>query len=439
MSPSPQLPREPIHRISKPLAQYIRVETSTAFILLLFTIISLTLANSPLSRNFLHIWEIPLGIHLGSFEFSRSIHAWINDGLMTFFFFFISLELKRELIFGELRNPRASAFPIIAAIGGMLIPAIMYILIQKDGSNQQGWSVVMATDTAFVIGCLTLFGKYIPHSLRIFMLSVAILDDIGAVLVVAIVYSHNISWIAILISAIGFIFIHIMKKIGIRSIALYFFIGALIWFAIDASGIHPTVTGVILGLMTPTTTWISDHQLRNILGHMSSYPSGKHWSGNTEDRKELLTTETAAREVLSPLEQLEILLHPWIGYLILPLFALANAGVPISLLDFSNNVTIAIFLSLVLGKPIGILSFSFVADFLRIARRPRDLNWILLIDGSILAGIGFTMAFFIASLAFNQDLIQAARLGVLLASVFSALLGISALLIYKLFLVYRSH
>ncbi|WED44605.1 Na+/H+ antiporter NhaA [Legionella cardiaca] len=430
---SPQLPKELIHWISKPLDRFIRIETSTASLLLLATAISLIMANSPWSESFLSIWDIPLGIRLGNIEFSRPIHGWINDGLMTLFFFFVSLELKRELVFGELRQPKMAALPIVAALGGMLVPAVFYLLLQEGRPGQNGWGTVMATDTAFVIGCLALFGKHIPQSLRIFMLSLAIIDDIGAILVVAIGYSDGITWTALGASVIGFVFVYIIRKLGIRSIIVFFLIGALIWVSVDASGIHPTITGVILGLMTPTETWISDERLRKILEHMVSYPPGEHWSGDTEDRKSLHMTEVASRETLSPVERLEILLHPWIGYLILPLFALANAGVLISFSDFTNEVTLAVFLGFILGKPIGVFGFSFIAEAFGLAKRPRDLNWILLGCGSILTGIGFTMAIFIANLAFNENLINSARLGILLASIFCSLTGIFMLLIYKLF------
>lgn len=433
MSLKPRLPEEPIHRISKPLARFIYIETSTAFLLLFFTIVALILANSPWSRSFLLLWDIPLGFHVGNFEFSRPIHAWINEGLMTLFFFFVSLELKRELVFGELREPRMAALPIMAAFGGMFVPALLYLFFQAGEPGQNGWGTVMATDTAFVIGCLALFGNFIPQSLRMFMLSLAIIDDVGAILVVAIGYSQGIAWMTLIISVLGFILVHIMKILGIRSIAIYFFIGALVWFVIDKSGIHPTITGVILGLMTPTKTWVSDKRLHKILENVVSYPPGEHWSSDIEERRALHMAEVASREALSPVERLEILLHPWVGYLILPLFALANAGIPISFLDFNNEVTLAVFLGFILGKPIGVLSFSFLAEFLRLAKRPKDLSWVLLACGSILTGIGFTMAIFIANLSFDQNLIIAARLGILLASIICALVGIFSFLMYKYF------
>lgn len=326
-----------------------------------------------------------------------------------------------------------AALPIIAAVGGMLVPALFYLFLQYNEAGQNGWGTVMATDTAFVIGCLALFGKLIPQSLRIFMLSLAIIDDIGAILVVAIGYSDGISWTALVISAIGFILVFLMRKLGIRSITVFFFIGSIIWVSVDASGIHPTITGVILGLMTPTGSWVNDKRLNEILNHMVSFNPGEHWSVDTDDRKALRIAEMAVRETLSPVERLEFLLHPWIGYLIMPLFALANAGVLINFSDFTNEVTIAVFLGFILGKPIGVFSFSFIADFLGLAKRPSDLNWILLACGSILTGIGFTMAIFIANLAFNENLINSARLGIMLASIFCALTGIFMLLIYKFY------
>lgn len=433
MPKNPQLPKEAIHRISKPLARYIRIETSTACLLLFFTILSLFLANSSWSNSFLSFWETSLGFHVGDLNYSRSIHAWINDALMTLFFFFVSLELKRELVFGELRNPRVAALPIIAALGGMLVPALVYLWLQSGKPGYNGWGIVMATDTAFVIGALALFGEYIPQSLRIFMLSLAIIDDLGAILVVAIGYSHGINGVALVLSIIGFLFIYVIRLLGVRSVIAYFATGSLIWIAVDASGIHPTVTGVILGLMTPTSIWVNDKRLHSILGRIVSYPPGEHWSGNTEDRKALHMAEVAAREALSPVERLEIILHPWIGYLILPLFALANAGIPITSSDFTNGVTAAVFLGFLVGKPLGVFGFSLIAVLLRIAIRPIELTWFLLASSSVLTGIGFTMALFIANLAFDQDLINAARLGILLASIVCALLGILLLSIYRVF------
>ena len=346
---------------------------------------------------------------------------------MTLFFFLVALELKRELVLGELNNPRTAALSIAAALGGMLVPAGFYLVLQFEQPGESGWGTVMATDTAFVIGCLALLGRRIPQSLRVFMLSLAIVDDIGAILVVAIGYSSHIAWGALALGAGGVALVRGMALFGVRSMALYFLVGGLIWLAVDASGIHATVTGVIVGLLTPTRRWVSDERLHAILDRVVAYPAGDHWSGDTEDRKALRLAETAARETLSPVERLEMMLHPWVGFAIMPLFAFANAGVPIAFADLGNPVTGAVLVGFALGKPVGVLTFSWLAVRTGIARRPASLSWGFLAAGGLLAGIGFTMALFIANLAFDPSLINAAKLGILSASVVSAVAGIALL------------
>lgn len=420
----PQLPQELIDWLTNPITRFLRIEAAAGSVLLLFTMAALVLSNSSWDHPFLEAWETPIGIQVGSLEFTRSLREWINDALMTLFFFLVALELKRELVLGELRNPRMAALSIVAALGGMLVPAVVYLILQSGQPGQNGWGTVMATDIVFVIGCLALLGSRIPQSLRIFMLSLAIVDDIGAILVVAIGYGSNISWTALALAAVGIVIVRGMALSGVRSIAIYFLVGGLIWIAVDASGIHATVTGVILGLMTPTGKWVSDERLHAILDRVVAYPPGDHWSGVTEDRKALRMAEAAARETLSPVEQLEMMLHPWVSFVIMPLFAFANVGVPISFADLGNSVTVAVFVGFALGKPIGVLGFSWLAVRTGIAILPPDLNWILLAAGGLLAGIGFTMALFIAHLAFSPSLINAAKLGILSASIFSAVAGV---------------
>jgi len=419
-----QLPRELIDWLTKPVARILHIEAAAGAVLLLFTIVALILSNSSWGTPFLEVWETSVGIQVGSLEFTRSLREWINDALMTLFFFLVALELKRELVLGELRNPRMAALSIVAALGGMLVPAVFYWILQSGQPGQNGWGTVMATDTAFVIGCLALLGPRIPHSLRVFMLSLAIVDDIGAILVVAIGYASNISWGALALAAVGIVIMRGMTLLGIHNITICFLVGGLIWIAVDASGIHATVTGVILGLMTPTNKWVSDERLHAILDRVVAYPPGDHWSGDTVDRKALRMAEAAARETLSPVEQLEMMLHPWVVFVIIPLFAFANAGVPISFADLGNSVTVAVFVGFALGKPIGVLTFSWLALRTGIAIRPPDLNWTLLAAGGLLAGIGFTMALFIANLAFSPSLINDAKLGILSASIFSAVVGL---------------
>lgn len=360
-------------------------------------------------------------------EFTRSLRDWINDGLMTLFFFVVALELKRELVLGELNNPRMAALSIAGAVGGMLVPAALYLMLQFGHPGERGWGTVMATDTAFVIGCLALLGSRVPQSLRVFMLSLAIADDVGAILVVAIGYRSHIDWGMLALGAVGVATVPGLALLGVRSISIYFLVGGLVWLAIDGSGIHATVTGVTLGLLTPTRGWVSDERLRAILDRVVAYPAGDRWSGDTEDRKTLQVAEIAARETLSPVERLEITLHPWVGFAVMPIFALANAGVPISLDDLRNPVAVAVFAGFVLGKPMGVLTFGWLAVRSGIAIRPPDLSWRLLAGSSLLAGVGFTMALFIANLAFSESLINAAKLGILSASVVSAVAGVALL------------
>lgn len=423
-----QLPKEHIDWVVQPLTRFIKIEVTAGVVLLLSTFLALSLANSPLSESFNDLWHVSLGINIGTFAFERSLHSWINDAVMTLFFFLIALELKRELVLGELRNPRLAMLSISAAVGGMLVPALIYLFFQYGELGQHGWGTVMATDTAFVIGCLALLSTRIPKSLRIFMLSLAVVDDIGAIIVVAVGYGSGINWLAIGFALLGFIVVKVMAFIGIRSIALFFIAGILIWLAVDASGIHPTVTGVILGLMTPTTKWITDERLHTIMDCVVAYPPGNHWSGDTPDRKALKTAEAAAREVLSPVERLEMMLHPWVGFVVMPLFALANAGIAFRGIEVTSPLAMAVFLGFVIGKPLGVFLFSWVAIQLRFAVLPSNLSWLMILAGGLLAGIGFTMALFIANLAFSSAHINAVKFGILCASVLSAFLGLILLL-----------
>lgn len=421
-----ELPKAHIDWLTHPASRFFHIEAAAGLVLLFFTLLALILSNSAYQDFYYHLWHLPVGISVGSFEFERSLHGWINDAVMTLFFFLIALELKRELVLGELSNPRVAMLSISAAVGGMLFPVFIYLYFLWGQPGQYGWGTVMSTDTAFLIGCLALLGKRIPKSLRIFMLSLAIVDDIGAIVVVAFSYSSQIDWFATGIAILGFIVIKTMALLGIRSIPLFFIVGGCIWIAVDASGIHATVTGVILGLMTPTNKWVSDDRLHAIMDCVVAHPRGDHWS--SVDRKVLKTAEAAAREALSPVERLEILLHPWVGFVVMPLFAFANAGTPLIGSTFNDHITIAVFLGFVLGKPIGILAFSWVAVKCRLATLPEDLNWRIIFSGGMLAGIGFTMAMFIANLAYTTEQMNAAKLGILSASVFCAVAGLILLL-----------
>lgn len=421
------LPDEIADRITKPFQRFLKIEAAAGALLFLAVIVALVLSNSAWSTSFLAFWETPIGLHFGALDFSRSLRHWINDGLMTFFFFVISLELKREIVLGELRNLRTAALPFAAALGGMLVPVSIYIPLIAGKPGMHGWGTVMATDTAFVIGCLALFGSRIPPALRLFLLSLAIFDDVGAILVVAIGYGDALNWSALVLGMLGLVAVAGAARFGIRSIPVYFLMGSVIWLCFDASGVHATIAGVILGLMTPTRVWVSDKRLRAILDRVLAYPTGAHWSGDTADRHDLRQAGRAVEESLSPVERLEIMLHPWVGFAVMPIFALANAGVTITGDNLGQSVSIAIIAGLVLGKPVGVLGFSWLAVKFRLAARGPSLSWPFVTAGAFLTGIGFTMSLFIAGLAYDPAMLDAAKLGILAGSVFSAAIGLSML------------
>lgn len=418
------LPAELFDRFTVPFARFLKIEAASGALLLASVLLALGVANSSFSEPFLAFWETPVGFHFGHLDFSRSLQHWINEGLMTFFFFVVALELKRELVLGELRDPRMAALPFAGALGGMVVPVSLYLALMSGEPGAHGWGTVMATDTAFVVGCLALFGARIPPSLRLFLLSLAIFDDVGAILVVAVGYGDALNWAALAFGLVGLAAVAGAARLGVRSIRAYFLLGGLIWLCFDASGIHPTIAGVILGLMTPTRVWVSDLRLRAILGRLLFHPAGDHRSGDTTDRRELRQASRAVAESLSPVERLEMVLHPWAGFVIMPIFALANAGVVISGADLGQSVTVAIVAGLALGKPIGVLTFSWLAVRLGIASRAQNLKWPFVAGGALLTGIGFTMSLFIAGMAYVPAMLDAAKIGILTGSLLSAAAGI---------------
>lgn len=421
------LPPEIADRFTRPFARFLEIEAAAGVLLLLTVLAALALANSAWSGSFLDFWELPIGLHFGELDFSRSLRHWINDGLMTLFFFVISLELKRELVLGELRRLRLAALPFVAAVGGMIVPVSFYFALLSGQQGIHGWGTVMATDTAFVIGCLALFGPRIPPSLRLFLLSLAIFDDVGAILVVAAGYGSTMNWTALTLAAVGLAAVAGASHLGIRSIPIYVGLGGAVWLCVDASGIHATISGVVLGLMTPTRAWVSSERLHAILGRVLAHPDREQRGKGTSERSGLRHAGIALSESMSPVERLEMLLHPWVGFAVMPIFALANAGVVVSDADLTQPVSVAIFAGLVLGKPIGVLAFSWIAMRLGIARLPPSLSWPFLTAGALLTGIGFTMSLFIAGLAYAPAMLDAARLGILTASVASAAAGLLAL------------
>lgn len=421
------LPREIADRFTGPFRHFLTIEAAAGAALLLATLAALILSNSAWSTSFLAFWKMPVGLHFGGWDYARPLRDWINDGLMTLFFFVVALELKRELVLGELRHLRTAALSFAGALGGMLVPLATYLVLMAGHPGIHGWGTVMATDTAFVVGCLALLGSRIPPTLRLFLLSLAIFDDVGAILVVAFGYGHTLNWPALALSVSGLAAVAGAAWIGIKSVPLYFLFGGAIWLCFDASGLHPTITGVVLGLMTPTGPWVNDARLRAILGRVQAYERGEHWSGDTVERRDLQRAGTAVTHALSPVERMEIMLHPWVGFAIMPLFAFANAGVAISRVDLWQPVSAAIFAALVFGKPIGVFVFTWLAVRLGLATRATGLSWPLLAAGSLLTGIGFTMSLFIAGQAYAPAMLNAAKIGILAGSVVSASAGLLVL------------
>jgi NhaA family Na+:H+ antiporter len=422
-----KLPREPADRLTKPLMRFLRIEATAGGVLLLSSIVALAIANSPWSHAFQSLWAMPAGFSLGSVEVSHSLKQWINDGLMTLFFFVVALEMKREIVTGELRSANAAILSLAAALGGMIVPASLYFVLTGSGPAAHGWGAVMATDTAFMIAGLAVLGTRIPQSLRVFLLSLAIFDDVGAILVIALGYSGSLNWVALGLAASGLVVVAAMGRLGVRHLMTYFVLGGAIWLSFSASGIHPTLAGIILGLMTPARSWVSGRRLRAILDRVNVPATAAAGRNATASRTDLRRASVAAREAVSRVEQLETMLHPWVAFLVMPLFALANAGLVIDLNAVDGVVVGATFMGLVVGKPVGVLLFAFLAVVLRLAKRLPTLRWSFLAAGAMMTGIGFTMSLFIADLAFDPSLLDSAKVGILAGSLVSVLCGLCAL------------
>ena len=422
------LPAEPIDRILGPLARFLHVEASSGVVLLVTSIAALVLANSPLSESFLAIWKVKLSIGLGEFQMSHSLKHWISDGLMAIFFFVIGLEVKREIVVGELRDVRRAALPLAAALGGMIAPAGIYLALQAGGPAERGWGIPMATDIAFVVGCLAVLGSRIPQNLRVLLLSLAIADDIGAILVIAIGYTEHLNFAALALGAALVGSILMLSRLGVRSIGIYTILGTGVWLAFHQSGVHATIAGVILGLITPVKSWVAEGAAGDFVDRTSRLLRGEGWLSASRRYETLRRVETAARESISPVQRLETVLHPYVGFLIMPLFALANAGVAISISDFRESVAIAVMLGLVVGKPLGILAVSWIAVRLGLASLPNGISWSVLTAAGFLAGIGFTMALFIAGLALDDAVLDPAKVGILTGSALSGVVGVGMLI-----------
>jgi Na+:H+ antiporter, NhaA family len=332
----------PLARWIEPFERFMHVEAAAGGVLLACTVVALVLANSPFSASYLHLWETDVGFHIGSLRVSHSLHHWINDGLMALFFFVVGLEVKRELVLGELRDPRRAALPVVAAIGGMLVPAAIFLALRAGTPSQRGWGIPMATDIAFVVGCMAVLGSRIPHGLRIMVLTLAIADDIGAILVIAFAYSTGIRLVPLLVEAGGLGLIVLLARLGVRSFGIYTLIGLVVWFAFQESGVHATIAGVLLGLLTPARPHLSRSAFAGFVERATEVMLGEGWAHARNRSASVRAFRRITRETVSPLEYLESMLHPWVGFAIMPIFALANAGVPLQIASFGDPIAVAV-------------------------------------------------------------------------------------------------
>jgi NhaA family Na+:H+ antiporter len=427
------LPTARIDELTRPFRRFLVVESASGVVLLACTALALVLANSPRADDFHHFWETPvvagMGQPGGPFRLDADLHFWVNDVLMTLFFFVVGLEIKRELVAGELSTARKAALPVVAAAGGMIAPAGLYLALQWGQPGERGWGIPMATDIAFVVGVMAVFGRRVPFGLKVFLLALAIVDDIGAILVIAVGYSGSPDGTALALAGLGFLTIAGLNRLGVRSVGVYAVIGALIWLAVLRSGVHPTIAGVLLGLVAPSAAWVSPATLRQSLAE-----AHRHLSDGVEDEADYRAMKQvafAARESASPLERLETALHPWVGFVVMPAFALANAGVAVRADAVADPVAVAVTLGLVVGKPAGIVGLSYLAVRFGLAQLPTGVTWRMLAAAGCLGGIGFTMALFVAELAFHDypHHLDAAKIGILLGSLVSAVLGSGLLLL----------
>jgi len=434
LSSSPPEAWKPLLRFARvagrPLERFLGIQAASAILLLLATAVALIWANSPWAESYDHLWQTPIGGRIGAFTFERPLGWVVNDGLMVIFFFVVGMEIRREIHHGELSEWKRATLPIAAALGGIVAPAALYLAIAGAPSTRSGWGVPMATDIAFALGILMLLGKRVPAALRVLLLAVAIIDDLGAILVIALFYSSGIAFTGLVVAALGFAGVFLMQRFGVRTKLAYVAPAVVAWAGIYAAGIHPTIGGVIVGLLTPVRAWLGPEGfvvgVRKQLAHLQQAPADA--LSSHELAQTLNYFDSARREAMSPAESLIETLHPWVAFGIMPIFALANAGVAVSAgsLDAASwRAAGGVVVGLLVGKPLGVLVFSWLTLRLRIGTLPAGMTLRHVVVLGVVAGVGFTMALFIAQLAFTDTrLLAAAKLGVLAASGGAAVLAL---------------
>jgi NhaA family Na+:H+ antiporter len=415
----------------RPFQRFFEKEASSSILLLICTAVALVWANSIFRESYEHLWETYVSIGWGDAQLSLTLHHWINDGLMAVFFFVIGLEIKREVLVGELSTARKAALPIAAAIGGMVVPALVYVAFNAGTPELRGWGVPMATDIAFALGVLALLGSRVPSSLRVFLAALAIADDLGAVLVIALFYTDQLSVQSLVIAGVLLVTMFVLNRAGVRSPIPYAVVGLLLWFAVLQSGVHATVAGVLAATAIPARRRIVpsafNAKSQNLLEEFREDVREGETELTADQRDALYSLSLAIEGVETPGARLEHSLHPWVSYFIMPVFALANAGVLLgggAGAAMLSPVALGVALGLLLGKPIGVTFFAWLAVRVGWAALPEDVRWRHVSGVSVLCGIGFTMSLFIATLAFpDPATLDVAKIGILGGSLLAGLGG----------------
>ena len=421
-------------KILTPFEEFIHRQTTSGLLLMGTALLALVLANSPFADAYAHIIHTPIGISFGEWSLNMSLQHWVNDGLMALFFFVVGLELKREMLVGEMAELRNAVLPISAAIGGMVVPALIYYAVNHQGDAAIGWGIPMATDIAFAIGALALLASRVPKALITFLVALAIVDDLGAVMVIAIFYTDTIALLPLFISVGLFLLLLLLNVIGIRKTLPYFIVAVFLWYAMLQSGVHATLAGILGALSVPATPKynperFSEHVREMIQRFDASHLPGKSIMTNDALRAVVQALENGVHSVQAPLQSLEHLWHMPVAYLVIPIFALVNAGIP---MDFgsigdtlAHPVTAGVVLGLIAGKFIGISGAAWLVLKLGVAVLPRDTRFTQIMGVSLLAGIGFTMSIFVAQLGFegSEELLLMAKTGILFASLAAGIAG----------------
>ncbi len=428
------------NRILTPLEEFIQRQTTSGILLMICTVIALVIASSPLHEQYEHLLHTGIGISVGSFVFSLSLHHWINEALMALFFFIMGLELKRELLVGELSSPKQALLPIMAAIGGMIVPALLYVAVNASTPSISGWGIPMATDIAFAIGALSLLGTRIPKSLVTFLIALAIVDDLGAVAVIALFYTNDLNLLALAYAGGCTLLLVILNLGGIRRALPYTIVGILLWAAMLASGVHSTIAGIVVAFVIPIRPKFQpEHFINRVkesaVSMREAIADNADIIHNTRLRSLVSALGDNVQLVQAPAQRMEHHLHLPVAYLVIPLFALANAGIPVDFAGFErylqHPITLGVLAGLLLGKPVGIAGLTWLTVKLGWAELPAGLNMKHILGVGLLGGIGFTMSIFIADLGFanSPDDLLMAKTGILLASTLAGFGGICWLLL----------